>query len=169
MNKSDEFQTPAAVAKYMVDMVPSWATSVLEPTPGKGAIVNELISAGVSEIIAPSDFFQLERRWFGAVVMNPPFSDKYTFGIPEHITERGMKIGYRILFDCMKMSNHVIALMPWFIILDSTVRLENLRKYGLKSITALPRSTFNYARIQCCILELRNGWTGSTDFRTFKF
>jgi hypothetical protein len=42
-----QFQTPVAVCKYMVDMVPAGAVSILEPTPGIGNIVRELQGGGV--------------------------------------------------------------------------------------------------------------------------
>lgn len=160
------FQTPPEVAKYMARLIPDNCVKVLEPTPGEGNILKFLEDY---EVTAPSNYFELQKSKFDAVIMNPPFSAKYVFGQPENITETGMKIGYRILFECMEMSNHVIALMPWFLILDSTVRLKKLQEYGLKSITALPRSTFQYARIQCCIFELHRGWKEDTIFRTFEF
>jgi hypothetical protein len=65
------------------------------------------------------------------------------------------------------MSNNIIALMPWFTISDSDVRLRNIKKYGIKSITALPRKTFQYARIQTVILELEKGYKGDTIFKVF--
>jgi hypothetical protein len=67
----------------------------------------------------------------------------------------------------MKKSNNVIALMPWFTISDSDVRLRFLKSYGLISLTALPRKTFQYARIQTCILQLQKGYTGETIFKVF--
>jgi hypothetical protein len=47
--------------------------------------------------------------------------------------------------------------------------MKKLIDYGIKSITALPRSTFDYARIQCAIFELERGFEGITAFRDFKF
>lgn len=160
------FQTPLEVAEYMCQLIPEETVTVLEPTPGEGNILKFLDGY---ETTAPENYFDLQPSRFDCVVMNPPFSSKYVFGVPETVEEKGMKIGYRILFECMEMSDHVIALMPWFLMLDSSVRLEKLKEYGIKSITALPRSTFEYARIQCCILELNRGWTEETQFRTFKF
>jgi len=69
----------------------------------------------------------------------------------------------------MKKSNNVIALMPWFTISDSDVRLRFLKNYGLKSLTALPRKTFQYARIQTVIIELQKGYDKETIFKTFQF
>jgi type I restriction-modification system DNA methylase subunit len=160
------FQTPPEVVEYMCSMIPKGTISVLEPTPGEGNIVSILEDYDVT---APENFFDLQQNKFDCIIMNPPFSSKYAFGVPDTIQEKGMKIGYYILFRCMEMSNHVIALMPWFLILDSSVRLKILKDYGLKSITALPRSTFEYARIQCCIFELERGYKGITEFRIFEF
>lgn len=84
--------------------------------------------------------------------------------MPEHLKDSGMKLGYHILFKCMGMSNNIIALMPWFTISDSDVRMRFIKSYGLKSITVLPRKTFNYTNIQTCILNCQNGFKGSTEF-----
>ena len=98
--------------------------------------------------------------------MNPPFSSKYAFGIPDGLEDKGMRLGYFMLQECMEKSNHVIALMPWFTISDSDVRLRALIDYGLRSITALPRKTFNYIRVQTMVLELERGYKGITEFKT---
>lgn len=99
--------------------------------------------------------------------MNPPFSGKYTdmTNAPVGYDQKGMKVGYHILQECMTMSNHIIALMPWFTISDSDVRLRFLKSYGIKSLTALPRKTFQYARIQTCIIELEKDYIGETVFK----
>jgi len=162
------FQTPPEVVEYMCSMIPVGAKTVLEPTPGEGNIVNALNDIGL-DVTAPDNFFSLQQDKFDCIIMNPPFSAKYAFGIPDGIKETGMKIGYHILFKCMGMSDHLIALMPWFLILDSSVRLKQLKEFGLRSITALPRSTFDYARIQCCIFELDRNWKGKTEFKVFSF
>lgn len=47
-----------------------------------------------------------------------------------------------------EMSDNIIALMPWFTISDSDVRIRKLMDFGLKSLTLLHRKTFQYARIQ---------------------
>lgn len=80
-----------------------------------------------------------------------------------------MRLGYFILTECLKMSDSVIALMPWFTISDSDVRLRFLKSWGIKSITALPRKTFQYARIQTVVLEMSKGFMGKTIFETFNF
>ncbi|HEY5509049.1 MAG TPA: hypothetical protein VIK29_10275 [Paludibacter sp.] len=166
-----EFQTPVPVAKYMVDMIPfnGSCKSALEPTPGMGTIVEKLLDADFF-VHAPTNFFDIEMSAkYDCIVMNPPFSLKYAFGVPNNVTETGMRLGYYILTECMKMSDYVIALMPWFTISDSDVRLRFLKEYGIKSLTALPRKTFQYARIQTVVIELKKDYTGETIFKTFNF
>ena len=160
-----QFQTPPAVAKYMCTLIPDGAFSILEPTPGEGNIVKCLNNYSV---IAPSNFFDIDtRRKFDCIVMNPPFSSKYAYGVPFDFEHKGMRLGYYILTECMKMSDNIIALMPWFTISDSDVRLRFLKSFGLKSITALPRKTFQYARIQTYIFELQRGLDKDTLFRVY--
>lgn len=149
----------------MSSLIPDWAVSVLEPTPGIGNLVNTIGPAHV--VTAPADFFQLPFQRFDCVLTNPPFSSKYAFGMPEHLTKHGMRLGYHILTECMNMSDNVIALMPWFTISDSDVRLRALKRYGLISVTALPRATFQYARIQTMVLQLQKGYAGETAFKVF--
>jgi len=160
-----DFQTPLSVAEYMVGLIPAETMSVLEPTPGEGNILKFLSRY---QVTAPEDFFALQKSRFDCVVMNPPFSSKYAYGVPNDFEYKGMRLGYYILTECMKMSDHVIALMPWFTISDSDVRLRHLRHFGLKSITALPRKTFKYARIQTCVFELSSGWRDNTIFQVFE-
>lgn len=109
----------------------------------------------------------MEKQRYDCIVTNPPFSSKYAFCVPDHLKDKGMKLGYHILKELMGMSDNIIALVPWFTISDSDVRLRYIKKYGLKSITALPRKTFRYARIQTCILELEKGFSGSTEFKVY--
>lgn len=166
----DKYQTPAEVVRYMVNMLPADAIDILEPTPGNGNIVSELLKID-KNVYAPEDYFLLDKKLkFHAIVMNPPFSSKSLFieNAPEEYKNiSGMKVGYNILFECMQKSNRVIALMPWFTISDSDVRMRAIKKYGLKSITVLPRKTFDYARIQTCVLELVKGWNTETIFHVF--
>lgn len=161
-----EFQTPAIVAKHMVKMIPTNAKTILEPTAGIGRLVKEIAAAGY-ECHAPKDFFSMVPGRYDCIVMNPPFSTKWAYEVPEGFEHRGMRLGYYILTECMKMTNSVIALMPWFTISDSDLRLRSLKKWGLKSVTALPRKTFQYARIQTCILELEFGYQMDTKFYVF--
>jgi type I restriction-modification system DNA methylase subunit len=113
----------------------------------------------------------LKESRFDAIVMNPPFSKKYTIldNAPKHLEHSGMRMGYYILTKCMEMSDNIIALMPWFTLSDSDVRLRYLRSFGIKSITALPRKTFEYARIQTCVIELQKGYQGPVEFKIFDF
>jgi len=119
-----EFQTPPAVCDYMASFLPEIITgSILEPTPGEGNIVSALrkrISVGA--IVAPERFEELSKDLrFDWVVMNPPFTP--------------MKVGYQFLEDVMKMSDNIIALLPWFILINSERRLKRIKEFGLKSVT----------------------------------
>lgn len=78
-----------------------------------------------------------------------------------------MKVAYDQMKVLMSMADNIILLMPWFTISDSDVRLRYIKSYGLISVTALPRKTFQYARIQTCILQMKKGFTGSTEFKVF--
>jgi len=163
-----DFQTPPIVCDYIVSLLPHYIKEVLEPTPGEGNLVAAAERFGIN-VIAPEDYFLLEKRRFEAVITNPPFSAKYAIieNAPTGINKHGMRLGYHILKECMEMSDIVIALMPWFTISDSDVRLRFLKDYGLKSLTALPRKTFKYARIQTVVIELRKGWDKPTQFNVF--
>lgn len=165
----ENFQTPEAVCDYMVSMIPKEHKTIFEPTPGLGNIVRSLEKKNNLEITTAEDFFLFDlKKKFDCIVMNPPFSSKsaYLENAPENIDLKGMKLGYHILQECMKMSDNVIALMPWFTISDSDVRLRFFKNWGLKSLTALPRKTFNYARIQTVVLELEKGYSEETIFKT---
>jgi type I restriction-modification system DNA methylase subunit len=166
MNTSNvklSFQTPPEIARYMSSLIPAGVVTVLEPTPGIGNIVSCL---DLYDVTAPDDFFLLNKRKFDCVIMNPPFSSKSTIldNAPDDVKHTGMKMGYWFLKQCMQLSNNVIALMPWFTISDSDVRLRALKRYGLKSVTALPRKTFEYVRIQTVVLQLEKGYRGDTTF-----
>jgi len=160
-----EFQTPPVVAEYMKSLIPEGVVSILEPTPGEGNILNLLSNY---QVTAPANFFALDPQRFDCIIMNPPFSMKYAYGVPEDLNMNGMRLGYHILLQCMKMSDHVIALMPLFTISDSDVRLRYLKQFGLKSITILPRKTFKYVRIQTAVFELIKGWQEPTVFEAFE-
>lgn len=163
----DRFQTPVNVSKYMVSLLPEFIETVLEPTKGNGNLVKELFEYKVE---APNDFFSLDKnKTYDAVVMNPPFSSKSANleNAPLKYVNSGMKCGYYILFECMQKSNIIIALMPWYTISDSDVRLRRIKSFGLKSVTLLPRKTFNYTRIQTCVFELNKGYRGNTVFKVF--
>jgi hypothetical protein len=173
----NDFQTPVPVARYMVSLLPQSCNpnvvgvvrSVLEPTPGVGHIKTALLDAGY-DVTAPDDYFLLDRKKrFDGIVMNPPFSQKFTImhNAPVELQSPGMRMGYWFLTDCMKRSNNVIALMPWFTISDSDVRLRYLVRFGLKALIALPRKTFQFARIQTVIIVLQKGYKGDTIFKAW--
>ncbi|MCR9252307.1 MAG: hypothetical protein NXI20_17915 [bacterium] len=163
-----DFQTPPFVAKYMASLIPAGVETVLEPTPGQGNIVREL---NRYQVTAPEDYFLLDKdQRFDCIVMNPPFSHKYCIldNAPIEFHKAGMKMGYQILLECMRMSDNVIALMPWFTLSDSDLRLRTLKNYGIKSLTALPRKTFQYARIQTVVIEMERGFKGTSAFHTLE-
>lgn len=167
----NDFQTPPEVAEYMAMMCPwvSGGTRVLEPTPGKGNIVNALkIAWGGHRVIAPDNYFDLNKNQrFDCIVMNPPFSEKSMWGAPDGWVGKGMRVGYKILQECMGMSDNIIALMPAFTLSDSDVRAREIKRFGLVSVTQLPRKTFDYARIQTVILHLKKGYTEPTEYKLF--
>ncbi len=137
----------------MSSFLPDSAGEILEPTKGAGNLVKALIKKG--NVIAPDvDFFKMEPRRFDWIVMNPPFSP--------------MKKGYRILYKCMEMSDNIVALMPWLTMINGDKRTKDIMNFGLVSITHLPRSVFKGARVQTCILLLKNGYCGKTEFLNFK-
>lgn len=166
------FQTPLEVCEYMVDMIPPSAVTILEPTPGLGNILHVLKQYPRYEVTDAEDFFLLDySKRYDCIIMNPPFTAKsaYMKNAPHGVEVRGMKLGYYILLKCMEMSDNVIALMPWFTIADSDVRMRTLKGWGIKSLTALPRKTFEFARIQTCVIELEKGYKPETIFKTFNF
>jgi len=142
-----QFQTPQYTCKYMVSLLPDNVKTVLEPTPGEGNIVKEL---GGFDVTTPANFWEINGTW-DAIVMNPPFTP--------------MDVGYKILYRCMEMSPIVIALMPWLTLINSERRTKRIMEFGLKSITHLPRSTFKGSRVQTCVLEMIQGWSGECSFR----
>ncbi len=173
MEIDSNFQTPIEVCKYMASMIPFDAAKILEPTPGLGNLVRSIEKLGY-DVECPEDYFLERDRYrnleWDCILLNPPFSSKsaYLKNAPEEwVDQRGMKFGYKMLLEMMLISDNVIALMPWFTISDSDVRLRRLKKFGLKSVTALPRKTFQYARIQTMVLELQKGYTGTTEFKVF--
>ncbi len=146
----NNFQTPPKICEYMASFLPLNAGTILEPTAGKGNLVKSLEGHGT--IIAPDNFYEMEKQKFDWIVMNPPFSP--------------MSQGYKILYSCMDMSDNIIALMPYLCIINGAKRTEDIMNFGLKSITHLPRSVFNGSRVQTCILEMKKGYIGDTIFKT---
>lgn len=176
MEIETSFQTPPEVAKYMAEMIElpnKLGCKVFEPTPGLGNLMMAVRERFLYvEIEYPEgDFFLHTKQKYDCIIMNPPFTSKSAFmeNAPAEAECRGMKVGYYILKQCMEMSDNVIALMPWYTIADSDVRLRYLKAYGIKSITALPRKTFEYVRVQVVVIELVKGWKEETVFKTFEF
>ena len=151
---SDHFQTPDWCCEYMASFLPDDCPSILEPTPGKGNLVKALKKKGHVVDTGRDDFFDIP-DWFSVdwIVMNPPFTP--------------MKVGYKILDKCMKMSDNIIALMPWLTIINSEKRTKKIMDFGLKSIVHLPRKTFPGSRVQTCILELSKRWDEPTIFKAY--
>lgn len=119
-------------------------------------------------VTAPLDYWELDKgKRFDAIVGNLPFSSKTFFNCPPEFAGKGMIVAYEQLKVLMNMSENIILLMPWFTISDSDVRLRMLKQWGLVSVTALPRKTFQYARIQTCVLQLDHGYAGPTEFKVF--
>ena len=111
-------------------MVPEGSVQILEPTPGVGNLVEALFRRGFSPEF-PEDYFKERERYlkssWDCVIMNPPFSSKSAFmdNAPEDWqNQKGMKFGYRMLLEMMSISDHVIALMPWFTISDSDTSIR---------------------------------------------
>jgi len=139
----------------MASFLPNNAGKILEPTPGAGNLVHALRDKGT--IIAPQDFFKLDKteHEFDWIVMNPPFTP--------------MQKGYEILYECMELSDNIIALMPWLTLINSQKRSAYIFEYGLKSITHLPRNVFKGSRVQTMIMEMQRGYTGETEYIDYSF
>lgn len=165
------FQTPMNVCEYMADMIPKWCKAVFEPTPGLGNLVAAAEKKGFNVLTADDFFTHPKYPRYDAIIMNPPFSSKSAFleNAPIGSETKGMKVGYYILTECMKMSDNIIALMPWYTISDSDVRMRFLESFGIKSLTSLSRKTFQYARIQTVVMVLEKGYKGETIFKTFNY
>lgn len=164
--RKSEFQTPPQLAKFMVDLVPASAITILAPPPGEGNIVKAF--GPFVNITAPTDLFEMEKQRFDCVVMNPPFSIEYTYGVPDHLNKRGSQVGYHILKGCMEMSDNIIALLPWFILTNSEKRTKQIKAWGLKSVVIVPRRWFPGSRSSNCILVLEKGYTGTIELTTFE-
>lgn len=149
INLDMQFQTPEKVCAYMSSFLPDNSGDILEPTKGAGNLVKALNKKG--NVISPEgDFFDMEKRMFDWIVMNPPFSP--------------MKKGYEILYKCMEMSENIVALMPWLTLINGQKRTADIMNFGLISITHLPRNIFNRARVQTCIMHMQKGHKGRTEF-----
>jgi hypothetical protein len=163
----NDFQTPDNVADYMASLIPAECLYVLEPTPGLGSLVRAAETRGFL-VTAPEDYWQINKQQrFDAVIANIPFSSKTFTNSPPEYEGKGMIVAYDQLKVLMGMTDNLIILMPWFTISDSDVRLRMIKSWGLISVTALPRKTFQYARIQTCVLQMKKGYAGPTEFKVF--
>lgn len=151
---STEFQTPPVVADYMAAFIPDQCGTILEPTPGIGNLVRAVKHKGL--VIAPVNYEDLPSgARYDWAIMNPPFTP--------------MQEGYRYLKEVMEMSDNIIALLPWFILINSERRINHIIDFGLVSVTHLPRKTFPGCRIQCCVLEMKKGFSGTTSLKHFSW
>jgi hypothetical protein len=148
-----DFQTPDWCCKMMAGLVPEECISCLEPTPGEGNLVRALKSKGLN-VVAPREFWDIDGN-FDCIVMNPPFSP--------------MSEGYKILYRCMDMSDVVIALMPWLVIINSEKRTSDILSFGLAKVIHLPRRTFRGSRVQCCIMQMIKGYSKPTEIEFASF
>jgi hypothetical protein len=149
-----DFQTPCNVADYMASLVET-GNKILEPTPGKGNLINALKNKGCIVYYPGNDFWDMEHEIiYDSVVMNPPFSP--------------MTTAYKFLYRSMELSNHIVALMPWLTIINGERRTNDIMNYGLCSITHLPRNIFKGSRIQCCILDMKKGFQGNVLFKMYQ-
>lgn len=144
------YQSPQWCCEIMANLVPSGVRKILEPTPGEGRLVQTLRQRGY-EVMSPERFEDLD-PWLrvDATVMNPPFKKS---------------IEHKYLTAAMAMSDIVIALMPWFTLINSDSRTAELVRWGLKTVIHLPRSTFRHIRVQPCILHLERGHSGNIGLR----
>jgi len=146
-----DFQTLPEICDYMASFVSGENQTILEPTPGEGNLVSALKKRG--NVVSPADFFSLPCGRYDWIVANPPFTP--------------MKVGYQILDRCLGMSDNLIFLMPWLVLINGERRTRRLREFGLVSVTHLPRKAFSGARVQTCILELRRWWMGTTALKFY--
>ena len=156
----DQFQTPPVVCDYMASlMLPEFCGFILEPTPGIGNLVKALNPKGIvitfPTFEAAYSEFLVTNKKYDWVVMNPPFTP--------------MSEGWRYLTTVTEMSDNIIALLPYLILINSDIRLKFLFDYGFESLTSLPRKTFPGSRIQSCIIKLQRGYSDSTIFKRFSW
>lgn len=148
------YQTRPDVAEYMASLLPKvpYRQCILEPTPGAGNLVAAAKKYG--DVIAPVLFENLNKQLrFDCAIMNPPFSP--------------MALGYQYLLDVMLMTDEIVALLPWFIYINSDKRSRFFHEYGLILVTHLPRNVFPGCRIQCCIFKFSKGYMGITTLNNY--
>lgn len=152
-HRKEEFQTPPELCRHMVSLIPAGVKTVLEPTKGQGNLINELRQYDVT---APDDFFKMDHKIFDCVIMNPPFSIEYCYGLPPELSKKGFQVGYHILKSCMGMSDT-----------NSEKRMREIQLWGLKSVCIVPRRWFPGSRASSCILVLEKGYSGAIELTTF--
>ena len=156
----------------MVSMIDDKAKTILEPTPGEGNLINA-VKERFSEvnIIAPENYFDWEQQEVDCTIMNPPFTDKQliTTNASHKVRElKGMAITGYFVYEAMKYSKEVIALIPYYFIINSAKRVEELMKFGFVSLTNLPRGVFGNLSVQVCVIHLRAGHSEQTLFKNYK-
>lgn len=156
---SSEFQTPMIVGRHMATMLVPGFT--LEPTPGLGNLVRCAEEVGCWCYEPDGDFFKdpilnpprVVR--FDNVIMNPPYSDSQQ--------------GWTFLEPCLDLSCNIVILAPWILLINSGKRIDRLIKFGMQSVTHLPRKTFPGSRVQTCVIHLNKHHHGPTEFNYFNF
>lgn len=126
--------------------------TILEPTPGKGNLLDILQGKFPNAIIyfPENDFMNMDVVSVDWVIANPPFTP--------------MQKGYDILDRLFEFSNNVIALMPWLTITNSEKRTKRLVEKGLCKIIHLPRKAFPGSRVQTCILKFKHNFNETITF-----
>jgi hypothetical protein len=148
-----DFKLPIDVSIYISNFIPFKKNqTILCPMLDKGNLLNTI--SGKGNIITPPDFFSYTHM------------SKYDWVIMKPTSP--MKTCYDVLDSCMLLSDNIIALVPWLTMINGDKRTAKIMKFGLKSITHLPRNTFAGSRTQTCILELEKGYKGQTIFKYLK-
>ncbi len=150
--ENNEFQTPKWVCDFMVSLVGYYPDTILEPTPGKGNLINAIVREfpGATLLATCPDFMNTKPIPVDVVIANPPFTP--------------MTKGYEMLDRFFEFSGHVIALMPWLTLINSEKRLKRLKEHGLYEIIHLPRSVFKGSRVQTCVLVFLPEYRGQITF-----
>lgn len=136
----------------MASLLTGKEAHICEPTPGAGNLVKALGQKwGVTKVICPDkyeDFWKWRHKDhpYDSYVMNPPF----------HPATQG----YSFLYHALKKARKVVALMPWWTLINSEKRTKLLVESGLHKIIHLPRSVFPGARIQTCIMAIDKSKVG---------
>ncbi|WMW24351.1 hypothetical protein RE474_09640 [Methanolobus sediminis] len=131
----------------MVNEMSGYPEKILEPTSGEGNLVQAIKNRyPASNVIAPSDYYQLPWDEYDYIVSNPPFTP--------------MTTGYRLLDGFFNRSSNIIILLPWLALINSEKRYQKYLSEGLKKVIHLPRRAFPRSRVQCCVLVFERGYRG---------